>query len=81
MVTYETAISFRFPGGEIEQAREQAGKWRSSFGVIKKKKKNGENGKGHIRSQFRSLCVLFWKRALLDDYSWIIAEYRWLIHE
>lgn len=25
MVTYETAISFRFPGGEIEQAREQAG--------------------------------------------------------
>ena len=38
--------------------------------------KNGENGKGRIRSQFRSLYVLFWKRVLLDDYSLIIADYR-----
>lgn len=59
MVTYETAISFRFPGGEIEQAREQAGKWRSSFGVIKEKKKMGRTGRDTFARSFGPFASFF----------------------
>ena len=81
MVACVTAISFRFPGGEIEQANKQAGKRRSAPGVMKKTRRKW---KGRIRSQFRSLCVLLWKRVLRKpnrwmksvDYSLIIVDDR-----
>lgn len=78
MVACVTAISFRFLGGEIEQASKQADKQRRAPGVMKKL---GESGRdGFVRS-FGPFACMFWKRVLLDEYLLINAHDRWLIDE
>lgn len=58
-------VSCPFPGGEIEQASEQAGKRRSAPVVNKKcERRVGLFLIFRIRSQFRSHCLLLWKRLL-----------------
>ena len=56
MVACVTAISFRFPGGEIEQANKQAGKRRSAPGVMKKL---GESGKDAFARSFGLFACFF----------------------
>ena len=56
MVACVTAISFRFPGGEIEQANKQAGKRINAPGVMKKL---GESGRDAFARSFGPICVLF----------------------
>jgi len=90
------AASFPFPGGEIEQASEQAGEQGSAPGVSKKSGRSGEGrarrGRGweekgirsplflpllllfQIRSQFRSVRLLFWKRLLCRLYVLFESE-------